>query len=337
MIISKKPLASEWHNKKILLRLYHKRQERGSMQEIALSNNLNVLASEIVGFKRLAGQSIFEIGSRLKHVKEHDLTHGQFESWLKSINIEPSSARKMITIAEELISNRSTLNDLGMSALYLIATLPDDQKQTQLDRIESGDNPTVRELQELRRQLNLSKADNKILQEKNERLADQALKGLEKKTVTKEVVKEVAPDDYTATKQLNNTLLEKNKNLVDELDSVKRSLKLKEASYQLLEKETSEAIALKDSLEHLRADKQKLEASVANVLELSNLAAEFETFFDEKMAPLRFKALIQGAGKEIQIDKIRQLLTLTENWLSEMNKVVPEKGRTIVEGEIVNE
>lgn len=307
------------------------------MQEIALSNNLNVLASEIVGFKRLAGQSIFEIGSRLKHVKEHDLTHGQFESWLKSINIEPSSARKMITIAEELISNRSTLNDLGMSALYLIATLPDDQKQTQLDRIESGDNPTVRELQELRRQLNLSKADNKILQEKNERLADQALKGLEKKTVTKEVVKEVVPDDYTATKQLNNTLLEKNKNLVDELDSVKRSLKLKEASYQLLEKETSEAIALKDSLEHLKADKQKLEASVANVFELSNLAAEFETFFDEKMAPLRFKALIQGAGKEIQIDKIRQLLTLTENWLSEMNKVVPEKGRTIVEGEIVNE
>ncbi|MED5927160.1 DUF3102 domain-containing protein [Streptococcus anginosus] len=307
------------------------------MQEIALSNNLNVLASEIVGFKRLAGQSIFEIGSRLKHVKEHDLTHGQFESWLKSINIEPSSARKMITIAEELISNRSTLNDLGMSALYLIATLPDDQKQEQIERIEEGDNPTVRELQDLRRQLNLSKADNKILQEKNERLAEQALKGLEKKTVTKEVVKEVVPDDYTATKQLNNTLLEKNKNLVDELDSVKRSLKLKEASYQLLEKETSEAIALKDSLEHLKADKQKLEASVANVFELSNLAAEFETFFDEKMAPLRFKALIQGAGKEIQIDKIRQLLTLTENWLSEMNKVVPEKGRTIVEGEIVNE
>ncbi|MDU4567399.1 MAG: DUF3102 domain-containing protein [Streptococcus anginosus] len=307
------------------------------MQEIALSNNLNVLASEIVGFKRLAGQSIFEIGSRLKHVKEHDLTHGQFESWLKSINIEPSSARKMITIAEELISNRSTLNDLGMSALYLIATLPDDQKQEQIERIEEGDNPTVRELQEVRRQLNLSKADNEELREKNERLAEQALKGLEKKTVTKEVVKEVVPDDYTATKQLNNTLLEKNKNLVDELDSVKRSLKLKEASYQLLEKETSEAIALKDSLEHLRADKQKLEASVANVFELSNLAAEFETFFDEKMAPLRFKALIQGAGKEIQIDKIRQLLTLTENWLSEMNKVVPEKGRTIVEGEIVNE
>ncbi|EPI0592713.1 DUF3102 domain-containing protein [Neisseria gonorrhoeae] len=306
------------------------------MQEIALSNNLAQIELEINHHKQIAGQSIWEIGRRLNHVKENDLTHGEFINWLSKVEIEHTAAKRMMKVAKE-IPNSATLHHLGTSALYLIATLPDDQKQEQIERIEEGDNPTVRELQDLRRQLNLSKADNKILQEKNERLADQALKGLEKKTVTKEVVKEVVPDDYTATKQLNNTLLEKNKNLVDELDSVKRSLKLKEASYQLLEKETSEAIALKDSLEHLRADKQKLEASVANVFELSNLAAEFETFFDEKMAPLRFKALIQGAGKEIQIDKIRQLLTLTENWLSEMNKVVPEKGRTIVEGEIVNE
>ena len=306
------------------------------MQEIALSNNLNQIELEINHHKQIAGQSIWEIGRRLNHVKEHDLTHGQFMDWYKGLGIDKDFASKSMKIAKEL-PNFETFRNLGTTALHLIATLPDDQKQEQIERIEEGDNPTVRELQEVRRQLNLSKADNEELREKNERLAEQALKGLEKKTVTKEVVKEVVPDDYTATKQLNNTLLEKNKNLVDELDSVKRSLKLKEASYQLLEKETSEAIALKDSLEHLRADKQKLEASVANVFELSNLAAEFETFFDEKMAPLRFKALIQGAGKEIQIDKIRQLLTLTENWLSEMNKVVPEKGRAIVEGEIVNE
>ncbi|KAA9255452.1 DUF3102 domain-containing protein [Streptococcus anginosus] len=306
------------------------------MQEIALSNNLAQIEVQIQTLTETANNSIWEIGRRFNHVKEKDLTHGQFTEWVEKQGFHIREAQRLMKIASD-VPKTTTLSHLGVNNLYLIATLPDDEKQTQLDRIESGDNPTVRELQEVRRQLNLSKADNEELREKNERLAEQALKGLEKKTVTKEVVKEVVPDDYTATKQLNNTLLEKNKNLVDELDSVKRSLKLKEASYQLLEKETSEAIALKDSLEHLRADKQKLEASVANVFELSNLAAEFETFFDEKMAPLRFKALIQGAGKEIQIDKIRQLLTLTENWLSEMNKVVPEKGRTIVEGEIVNE
>ena len=306
------------------------------MQEIALSNNLAQIEVQIQTLTETANNSIWEIGRRFNHVKEKDLTHGQFTEWVEKQGFHIREAQRLMKIASD-VPKTTTLSHLGVNNLYLIATLPDDQKQEQIERIEEGDNPTVRELQDLRRQLNLSKADNEELREKNERLADQALKGLEKKTVTKEVVKEVVPDDYTATKRLNNTLLEKNKNLVDELDSVKRSLKLKEASYQLLEKETSEAIALKDSLEHLKADKQKLEASVANVLELSNLAAEFETFFDEKMAPLRFKALIQGAGKEIQIDKIRQLLTLTENWLSEMNKVVPEKGRTIVEGEIVNE
>lgn len=307
------------------------------MQELALSNNLAQIELEIKHHEQIAGQSIWEIGRRLKHVKENNLTHGQFLNWVETVGIAKNEAQKYIRIVNELNPNYETFNNLGLSALYLIATLPDEAKQEQIERIENGDNPTVRELQEVKRKLNLSEADNEELRQKNERLAEQALKGLEKKTVTKEIVKEVVPDDYTATKQLNNTLLEKNKNLVDELDSVKRSLKLKEASYQLLEKETSEAIALKKSLEHLKADKQKLEASVANVLELSNLATEFETFFDEKMAPLRFKALIQGAGKEIQIDKIRQLLTLTENWLAEMNKIVPEKGRAIVEGEIINE
>lgn len=307
------------------------------MQELALSNNLAQIELEIKHHEQIAGQSIWEIGRRLKHVKENNLTHGQFLNWVETVGIAKNEAQKYIRIVNELNPNYETFNNLGLSALYLIATLPDEAKQEQIERIENGDNPTVRELQEVKRKLNLSEADNEELRQKNKRLADQALQGLEKKTVTKEIVREVIPDDYKAAQDLNKQLLGKNKDLADELDSVKRSLKLKEASYQLLEKETSEAIALKDSLEHLKADKQKLEASVANVFELSNLATEFETFFDEKMAPLRFKALIQGAGKEIQIDKIRQLLTLTENWLSEMNKIVPEKGRTIVEGEIVNE
>ncbi|MED5890719.1 DUF3102 domain-containing protein, partial [Streptococcus anginosus] len=175
------------------------------MQEIALSNNLNQIELEINHHKQIAGQSIWEIGRRLNHVKEHDLTHGQFMDWYKGLGIDKDFASKSMKIAKEL-PNFETFRNLGTTALHLIATLPDDQKQEQIERIEEGDNPTVRELQEVRRQLNLSKADNEELREKNERLAEQALKGLEKKTVTKEVVKEVVPDDYTATKQLNNTL-----------------------------------------------------------------------------------------------------------------------------------
>lgn len=299
------------------------------MNEITLSNNLSQIELEINHHKQIAGQSIWEIGRRLNHVKENDLAHGQFMEWLKKIEIDHTAAKRMMKVAHEL-PNSATLHHLGSSALYLIATLPEEEKQEQIEKIEQGDTPTVRELQEVKKKLKLK--DQALEAVKGELERVKAVKPIEKV-----IEKEVIPDDYKATQNLNKQLLDKNKDLADELDSVKRSLRLKEASYEMLEKETSEALALKESIEHLRADKEKLENSVTNIFTLSNLVSEFEDFFDSKMAPLRFKTLIQGIGKDAQIEKLRDILTLTENWLDEMNKIVPESGRTIIEGEIINE
>lgn len=302
-----------------------------SVLDVATKEFLEERANIIYGIQ---SKSAYEIGKQLAQAQENLSAkgYGCFEEWYRGLGFKTTKAYEYINHFK-FVSSQNEETKIEMFERLpksLQAQMSKPSANPEINQaVFSGDIKTHKEYKELERRLKLKDQANEALRDENERL--------KLKSTTKEVVKEVVPDDYTATKQLNNTLLEKNKNLVDELDSVKRSLKLKEASYQLLEKETSEAIALKDSLEHLKADKQKLEASVANVFELSNLATEFETFFDERMAPLRFKALIQGAGKEIQIDKIRQLLTLTENWLSEMNKVVPEKGRTIVEGEIVNE
>lgn len=299
------------------------------MNEVTLSNNLSQIELEINHHKQIAGQSIWEIGRRLKHVKENDLTHGQFRQWHESIGIDKDFAYKSMKIVEKL-PNVETLRHLGTTALHLIATLPEEEKQEQIEKIEQGDTPTVRELQEVKRKLKLK--DQALEAVKGELERAKAVKPIEKV-----IEKEVIPDDYKATQDLNKQLLGKNKDLADELDSVKRSLRLKTASYEMLEKETSEAVALKESIEHLRADKEKLENSVSNILALSNLVSEFEDFFDRKMAPLRFKTLIQGIGKDAQIEKLRDILTLTENWIDEMNKIIPESGRTIIEGEIINE
>lgn len=299
------------------------------MQEITLSDNLAQIELEIQHHKQIAGQSIWEIGRRLKHVKENDLTHGQFRQWHESIGIDKDFAYKSMKIVEEL-PNVETLRHLGTTALHLIATLPEEEKQEQIEKIEQGDTPTVRELQEVKRKLKLK--DQALETVKGELERAKAVKPIEKV-----IEKEIIPDDYKATQDLNKQLLDKNKDLADKLDSVKRSLRLKEASYEMLEKETSEALALKESIEHLRADKEKLENSVTNIFTLSNLVSEFEDFFDSKMAPLRFKTLIQGIGKDAQIEKLRDILTLTENWIDEMNKIIPENGRTIIEGEIINE
>lgn len=175
------------------------------MNELILSDNLSQLELEINYHKQIAGQSIWEIGRRLNHVKEHNLVHGQFGEWLDTIKISHSEARKMMTIAQQL-SNRSTLNDLGTSALYLIATLPEEEKEEQIQRIEDGETPTVRELQEVKRKLQLSQQANKRLQAENERIKSA-------KVEVKETIKEVIPDDYRATQDLNKQLLEKNKKL----------------------------------------------------------------------------------------------------------------------------
>ena len=299
------------------------------MNEIALSNNLSQIELEIQHHKQIAGQSIWEIGRRLNHVKEKDLVHGQFMEWLKKIEFSQKVANQFMKVAKEL-PNYATSQNLGINALYLIATLPEEEKQEQIEKIEQGDTPTVRELQEVKKKLKLK--DQALEAVKGELERAKAVKPIEKV-----IEKEIIPDDYKATQNLNKQLLDKNKDLADELDSVKRSLRLKEASYEMLEKETSEALALKESIEHLRADKEKLENSVTNIFTLSNLVSEFEDFFDSKMAPLRFKTLIQGIGKDAQIEKLRDILTLTENWLEEMNKIIPESGRTIIEGEIINE
>ncbi|HFQ8395480.1 Protein of uncharacterised function (DUF3102) [Streptococcus agalactiae] len=304
------------------------------MNEVTLSNDLQVISSEIIGFKRLAGQSIFEIGMRIKHVKENDLSHGQFEKWLDSIRIEPSSARKMMAIAEELTSNRSTLNDLGMSALYLIATLPDNQKQEQLERIENGDNPTVRELQEIKRENNRLKSENARLEQQKENLAEQALSA---KIVEKEVIKEVIPDDYESTKSLNSDLLKKNKQLSKTLEETEWELDSKKLELATIKLESQRAIEVTDQIRHLEGKKEKLENLVTSISELSSIISDVQNFFDTKMAPLRFKPIINNVNAHYSVTEVTKMVNTVQSWCDEMYKIIPSGNRKIIEEVIINE
>jgi len=182
------------------------------MNEITLSNNLAQIELEINYHKQIAGQSIWEIGRRLNHVKENDLTHGEFMEWLNKINLKRSEANRMMKVAKEL-PNYPTLGNLGTTALHLIATLPEEEKQEQIQRIEDGDTPTVRELQEVKNKLKLSQQANELLRGENETLRAS-------KVEVRETIKEVVPDDYRATRELNKRLLVKNQELSDSMKAM---------------------------------------------------------------------------------------------------------------------
>lgn len=157
------------------------------MQEIALSNNLSQIELEINHHKNVAGQSIWEIGRRLNHVKENDLTHGQFTDWVESQGIHIREAQRMMKVASEL-PNTTTLSHLGTTALHLIATLPEEERKNQINRLEQGDSLTVRELQTIKKKY--SKALGRI--------AELEASEPQPKEVVKEVIKEVqvTPPDY---------------------------------------------------------------------------------------------------------------------------------------------
>lgn len=88
------------------------------------------------------------------------MAHGEWERWCRdSANISPPQARKLITIAEELTGdNRSTWNEIGTQALYLIATMPEEARTKQHTIPSTGetktvDEMTVRELREVKKAL----------------------------------------------------------------------------------------------------------------------------------------------------------------------------------------
>ena len=291
----------------------------------ALSNQLDGIYQN---YSVAVGEVLFKAQQELSNYGT-----GTFGQWVESNKISKSNAYNYIN-AYKFVQQLDEPKEKEIFSKQPQRLKNEMSKPSAIPEVNeavfNGDITTHKEYKELERRLKLK--DQALEAVKGELERAKAVEPIEKV-----IEKEVIPDDYKATQDLNKQLLGKNKDLTDELDSVKRSLRLKTASYEMLEKETSEAVALKESIEHLRADKEKLENSVSNIFTLSNLVSEFEDFFDNKMAPLRFKTLVQGIGKDAQIEKLRDILTLTENWLDEMNKIVPENGRTIIEGEIINE
>ncbi|HCX3545794.1 TPA: DUF3102 domain-containing protein [Staphylococcus aureus] len=199
------------------------------MNELKLSNDLTTIETEIKTYQNIAGQSIFEIGRRLKHVKEKDLAHGEWSNWLKSVNFNDSQARKFIKVSDEF-KECSMSNTLGVEALYQIATLPKPERTkehtTSTGEIKTPDEMTVRELRELKKQLKQRDEQNAQLQsqvEQAQRSESIALKQLEEvenrepEVIEREVVKEVVPDDVKRQLEQFKQKFERESNNANEL------------------------------------------------------------------------------------------------------------------------
>lgn len=297
------------------------------MNELQLSNDLTTIETEIKSYQNIAGQSIFEIGRRLKHVKENDLAHGEFGKWLRSINLHHDTANKMMKIANELNSNSYTYMNLGSRALYEIATLPEPERTkehvTSSGETKTPDEMTVRELRELKKQIKQRDEQNAQLQsqveqaQRSESIARKQLEEVENREP--EVIERyMEPEDYQEAINKSEELERKNRDLKQQIKFYKNRSKRKEEDKVVEEKDEHEVI---DARIEINRDNASLEPEVRKAIRhessadaFINAAEEIVSIFDNEVedvqlfekyiSTLNYKALSKA---EERIKKIKEI------------------------------
>lgn len=284
------------------------------MDLIELSNDIKQIELEIKHHKNIAGQSIWEIGRRLNYVKNNDLVHGEFIDWVENkIEMNRVEAYKFMRVANE-ISNVGTFKHMGATALYLIATMPEEErtKEHTLDTgaVKQVDEMTVRELQEVKRKL--KQREDELLELKQ--------------TPPQIVEKEVEPEDYQFVKNrattLENTIRTLKHSVQDkdlEIERVVKEKEILERKARLNEQESNKYKQLKSQIENLSKQKSDLGIQIKTRTELSGLVVRIEHILKTELAPIKYSKSIRDASDDkIVNDNLKDIVDRVQEWCTEM-------------------
>ncbi|HGD2826587.1 TPA: hypothetical protein ACIN7C_000800 [Streptococcus agalactiae] len=287
----------------------------------------------------IQSKSAYEIGKQLVKAQEvlAKNRYGCFEEWYSSLGFRKTKAYEYINHYNFIRSQSEQLNIETFEELpkKLQSEMSKPSANPELNqKVFDGDITTHKQYKELERQLKLAEADKERLKQQNERLAEQALSA---KVVEKEVVIEKVPDDYESTKQLNRTLLYKNKELSTTLEEAEWELDSKKLELSTIKLESQRAIEVTNQIRHLEGKKEKLENLVTSISELSSIISDVQNFFDTKMAPLRFKPIINNVNAHYSVTEVTKMVNTVQSWCDEMYKIIPSGNRKIIEEVIINE
>ena len=274
-----------------------------------LSTDLNVITAEINSFKQIAGQSIWEIGRRLNYVKEHDLAHGQFMEWLKTIGFEQTEANRFMKVANEL-PNSANWHNLSNRAIYLISTLPEEEKQEQLERVENGEIIKIKELQELKKQLKEKDKQIKnlsnVASDLDEKLSQERLNRKEK--IVEKIIEKI-PDDYEQLKSSDNDKTIKINDLTRENDLLKQKIKRRN-DIELAEEK--QALLQEKQLERIQREAD---------IDVYKLIININKFVEAQANYQNDNQIISTATKDAK-DKLLQAIERTEKMFNQMKKEI---------------
>lgn len=300
------------------------------MSNVALSSDLNTVTAEIRSYQTIGGQAIFEIGRRLKWVKEHDLAHGEYGSWLDSMNIDATFAKRAVKISEEF-SGQATLPDLGASALYLIATMPPDERTkphlTDDGEIKTPEEMSVRQLQTLKTQLKERDAKITDLFAENSQL-----KARDPEVVEKQV--EVKPADYDATKANEKKLQQEVDYLKRRNENLEHDLEDLQAQRAKYEQDSAEYQELTKRMDDLRGKVNTLDRRRAAAVDMIDLKGKIADMLNQIAPQLYTIDFTQFSYNDPAMQTLRSAVDHVQQWVDDMHSTMPAN---IDEGVIIND
>ena len=289
--------------------------------------------------KKIEESSKFQIGRRLVYLKE-TCKHGEYLPKLEEVGINREYARQYTEFYIRF-SNYNNCCNLQTGKIRELLRIPKGKEEEYLDKISDPNEVTAKQLREEIDKLREEKEQEKLAKEtvikNNQELQRQLEKEKNTKKVeyrTNEVI--VEPSDYEFIKDRIKELEGKEKvsectinSLLSELDKIRDSVN--EKDNQLKEYEQLNA-----KLNQLGIGMDIRDQYLEDTTELGELIGTMNYFFDEKLAPTKYRRCLKYYRCDTAVIKsLRDIIEKMEDWLIEIKMYLPESNMSNENFEII--
>lgn len=304
-----------------------------SVLDVTTKEFLEERANIIYGIQN---KSAYEIGKQLAQAQERLSTkgYGCFEEWYRGLGFKTTKAYEYINHFK-FVSSQNEETKIEMferlpKALQAQVSKPSASPEVN-QAVFDGDVKTRKEYKELENKLKLSQQANELLRGENDALRAS-------KVEVKEIIKEVVPDDYRATRELNKRLLVKNQELSDSMKAMEErsefiNNKLNEMMAQRAEadKKSAQYDELTRAIEESQGQLNNVQKQISAYKNITSLLQKGNDFL-ASMGGLIYadeKNVLRADG--IVRDEFDSFISRGLRFFNNLNDI--RKGSNILEGE----